>query len=87
MDTDSGSSPAPDPLAFTTIEDALNNDEVELSFKELLNWMLYLAQHKEQRACLLNLMSIAAASLQDLSGLGEEHHSPWTLDRYGSALP
>src|SRR6266478_7815287 len=54
------------------VEDALDNDKAESSFKELLDWMQYLAQHKEQRGRLLDLMSIAAASLRDLTGLEEE---------------
>ena len=69
MDTDRGSSPVPDPLTFTTVEDALDDHEAESSFKQLLDWMRYLAQHKEQRGRLLDLMSIAAASLRDLTGL------------------
>ena len=72
MDMDLGSSPAPDPLAFTTVEDALDDDEAESSYNQLLDWMRYIAQHKEQRGRLLDLMSIAAASLRDLTGLGEE---------------
>jgi hypothetical protein len=72
MDTDKGSSPVPDPLAFATAEDALDDDEAESSYKELLDWMRYIAQHKEQRARLLDLMTAAAASLRDLTGLEEE---------------
>ena len=53
-------------------EDALDDNKAESSFKQLLEWMQYLAQHKEQRGRLLDLMSTAAASLRDLTGLGEE---------------
>ena len=68
MDTDRSSTPVPDPLAFTTVEDEIDDDEAESSFKELLDWMRYLAQHKGQRGRLLDLMSVAADSLRDLTG-------------------
>jgi hypothetical protein len=56
MDEDRGTSPLSDStLAFTTVETEIDDDEAELSFKEMLDWMRYIAQHKGQRACLLDL--------------------------------
>jgi hypothetical protein len=73
MDTDRASSPVLDShLAFTTVDAEIDDDEAESSFKELLDWMRYLAQHRGQRARLLDFTSVAAASLQDLMGLEEE---------------
>ena len=39
MDTDRSSTPVPDSLAFTSVEDEIDDDEAESSFKELLDWM------------------------------------------------
>src|SRR6266568_1683653 len=61
-------SPEPDPIAFTTVDTTLNDDEAESSFKELLDWMRYLAQHKEQRGRLSDLFTAASSSLRDLMG-------------------
>src|SRR6266704_1596925 len=71
MDEDSGpTSPVDDPLAFTTVETEIDDDEAASSFKELLDWMRYLAQHQGQRERLLDLLTTAASSLWDLSGSG-----------------
>ena len=71
MDEDSGpTSPVDDPLAFTTVETEIDDDEAASSFKELLDWMRYLAQHQGQRERLLDLLTTAASSLQDLLGSG-----------------
>jgi hypothetical protein len=73
MDEDRGTSPLSDStLAFTTVETEIDDDEAESSFKEMLDWMRYIAQHKGQRARLLDLTDVAAASLRDLLGLEEE---------------
>jgi len=49
MDEDSGpSTPVNDPIAFTTVEDEINDDEAASSFKELIDWMHFLAQHQGQ---------------------------------------
>ena len=65
-----------DPVAFTTVEDDLPDEEVASSFKELLDWMRYLAQHKEQRGRLLALLTVAGGSLRDLMGLEEDQPTP-----------
>jgi hypothetical protein len=61
----------PDALAFETADKPLDDAEAESSYKELLDWMCYLAQHKEQRGRLLDLFTAAIASLRDLPGSGE----------------
>src|SRR6201994_3753621 len=60
----------PDALAFETIQDPMDEADAESSYKELLDWMRYLAQHKEQRGHLLDLFTVAIASLRDLPGSG-----------------
>jgi hypothetical protein len=45
------------------MEDKIDNNEAESSFKDILDWMQYLAQHKGQLSSLLNLMSVVAAGL------------------------
>src|ERR1700756_816227 len=60
----------PDALAFVTVQDPMDDAEAESSYKELLDWMRYLAQHKEQRGRLLDLFTAAIASLQGLPGSG-----------------
>src|ERR1700760_4915974 len=60
----------PDELAFYTAPNAMDDAEAESSYKELLDWMRYLAQHKEQRGRLLDLFTAAIASLQGLPGSG-----------------
>src|SRR6266568_7356229 len=62
--------PDPDPLAFTTVDTELDDEEAASSFKELLDWMRYLAQHQGQRDCLHDLLTMAASSLRDLMGSG-----------------
>jgi hypothetical protein len=64
-----GAEDSEDPLAFTTVEDDLDEVEAESSFKELLDWMRYLAQHQGQRRRLIDLLSVATDSLRDLSGI------------------
>src|SRR6266704_1094967 len=61
-------SPEPDSIAFTTVDTALNNAEAESSFKEILDWMRYLAQHKEQCGRLSDLLTAASLSLRELMG-------------------
>jgi len=60
----------PDALAFVTVQDPMDEADAESSYKELLDWMRYLAQHKEQRGRLLDLFTVAIASLRDLPGSG-----------------
>src|SRR6266571_4562029 len=61
-------SPDHDPIAFTTVETDLNDDEATSSFKECLDWLRFLAQHKGQRGRLLDLLDTASLSLRDLMG-------------------
>jgi hypothetical protein len=64
-----------EPLAFTTVDEAIDDEEAASSFKELLDWMRYLAQHKEQRGRLLDLLGTATDSLKGLMGLdGDPGH-------------
>ena len=39
----------PDMIVFTTVDSELNDEEAASSFKELLDWMRYLAQHQGQQ--------------------------------------
>ena len=39
---------SPGVLAFETIQDTMDEADAESSYKELLDWMHYLAQYKEQ---------------------------------------
>src|ERR1700759_742969 len=64
---------SPDALAFETVQDPMDEADAESSYKEVLDWMRYLAQHKEQRGRLLDLFTVAIASLRDLPG---SLHSP-----------
>src|SRR6266571_9191854 len=57
-----------DPITFTTVEEDIDDEEAASSFKELLDWMRFLAQHEGQHRRLLNLLTTAASSLQDLRG-------------------
>ena len=57
-----------DPIAFTMVETELDDDEAASSFKECLDWLRFLAQHKGQRGCLLDLLDTASLSLRDLIG-------------------
>src|ERR1700759_736890 len=57
-----------DTTAFATVEDDMDDDEAESSFKELLDWMRYLAQYKGQRGRLTDLLNAAVSSLRSLSG-------------------
>src|ERR1700760_106263 len=61
---------SPGALAFETVQDPMDEADAESSYKELLDWMRYLAQHKEQRGRLLDLFTAAIASLQGLPGSG-----------------
>jgi hypothetical protein len=56
VDPPRASTPAPefDPLAFTTVDDELDDEEASSSFKELTDWLRYVAQHKGQRGRLLH---------------------------------
>jgi hypothetical protein len=86
MSVDSPRSPTPtpedDPISFPTVEDELDDDEAAASFKEFLDWMRYLAQHKGQRGRLLSLLGEAKESLKGLMGLEETPSHPAT---YASA--
>src|SRR6266704_2902990 len=53
-------SPEHDPIAFTTVDTALNDNEAESSFKEVLDWLHYLAQDREQRGRLSDLLAVAS---------------------------
>ena len=66
MDTDD--SMVPIPLAFTTVADELDDNEAESLFKELKDWVWYLAQHKGQRQQLLTLTTKIVMSLLDFLG-------------------
>src|ERR1700760_1548315 len=46
----------------------MDKEDAESSFKELLDWMRYLAQHKGQQGRLTNLLTEAVSSLRALSG-------------------
>src|ERR1700760_2104858 len=35
--------------SFTTVEEKMDNADVESSFQEFINWLWYLTQHQEQR--------------------------------------
>src|ERR1700759_5159594 len=39
----------PPTLSFTTVEEKMDNADVESSFQEFINWLWYLTQHQEQR--------------------------------------
>src|SRR6266568_1227252 len=60
--------PDPDPLAFTMVDTKLDDKEAASSFKELLDWMRYLAQHQGQREHLQDLLTTSTSSLWDLTG-------------------
>jgi hypothetical protein len=60
--------PELDPLGFTTVPTELDDEEASSSFKELLDWMRYLAQHQGQRERLLDLLGAARDSLSGLMG-------------------
>ncbi len=66
-----------EPSSFTipSVEGALQEDEVESSFKELQDWTRYIAQHKEQRQRLLSFTAQVMDSLKTLLG-GEEGEKP-----------
>src|SRR6266704_196120 len=63
-----------EPSSFTipSVEGALQEDEVESSFKELQDWTRYIAQHQEQRQRLLSFTVQVADSLKALLGGAEE---------------
>ena len=60
-----------DSLAFASVEEDMDDEEAESSFKELLDWIRYLAQHQGQRGRLIDLFTVATSSLRDLSGIPE----------------
>ena len=66
-----------EPSSFTipSVEGALQEDEVESSFKELHDWTCYIAQHKEQHQRLLSFTAQVMDSLKTLLG-GEEGEKP-----------
>jgi hypothetical protein len=77
MSIDPPRSPTPDPefeldVNFTTVDEHLDEDASSSAFKELLDWMRYLAQHAEQRERLHDLLGVARDSLRDLMGPGED---------------
>jgi hypothetical protein len=86
MSVDSPSShpsePERDPISFPTVDDEIDDDEAESSFKEFMDWMRFLAQHKGQRGRLLDLLGVATESLKGLMGLEEAPSHP---DTYASA--
>src|SRR6266704_3334264 len=61
-------SPDHDPIAFTTVETEIDDDKAASSFKECLDWLRFLAQHKGQWGRLLDLLNTASLSLRDLIG-------------------
>jgi hypothetical protein len=77
MSVDPPRSPTPEreldlDLEFTTVDERLDEEEAESGFKEMLDWMRYLAQHAEQRGRLVDLLGVARDSLKDLMGPGED---------------
>jgi hypothetical protein len=71
--------PAPedDPISFTTVDETLSDEDATSAFKELLDWMRYLAQHTEQRERLADLLGAARESLGTLMGPeGDPSHTP-----------
>src|ERR1700760_1199618 len=59
---------ADDTLAFTTVDDDIDESEANDSFNELASWIRYLAQYKGQRGRLTSLFDEATSSLRALSG-------------------
>jgi hypothetical protein len=66
MDTDLPAGPTP--LALTTVDDEIDDDEANSSFDELTSWVRYLAQHRGQRRRLLSLANEVAMTLKELLG-------------------
>src|ERR1700760_2303576 len=66
---DEGSSTLPaNTVSFATVADDIDDEEVETSFKELLDWMRYLGQYARQRGRLTALLTEAVDNLRTLSG-------------------
>ena len=65
------------PFTIPSVEGALQDDEVESSFKELHDWTRYIAQHQEQRQRLLCFTAQVMDSLKALLG-GTEGEKPAT---------
>src|ERR1700759_1873330 len=63
-----GPEPDNDNLAFTTVDDDIDESEANDSFNELASWIRYLAQYKGQRGRLTSLFDEATSSLRALSG-------------------
>jgi hypothetical protein len=86
MSVDPPRSPTPqpelDPLVFPTVEDEIDDEEADSSFKEFTDWMRFLAQHRGQRGRLFDLLGEARETLKGLMGLEEAPSHP---DTYASA--
>ena len=68
-DEEEGSpTPPAETLSFATVEEDMDDEEAESSFKELLDWMRYLGQYKGRRGRLTTLLSAAVENLRELSG-------------------
>jgi hypothetical protein len=81
MTVDPPRSPTPalenDPIEFTTVDETLSDEDATSAFKELLDWMRYLAQHVEQRDRLADLLGEARESLRTLRGTERDpSHTP-----------
>src|ERR1700759_4697649 len=59
---------ADDTLAFTTVDDDIDESEANDSFNKLASWIRYLAQYKGQQGRLTSLFDEATSSLRALSG-------------------
>src|SRR6201995_5967136 len=55
-------------VSFATVEEDMDDEEAESSFKELTDWMRYLGQHKGRRGQLTTLLIAAVENLRALSG-------------------
>jgi hypothetical protein len=59
------------------VDETLTDEDAASAFKELLDWMRYLAQHAEQRDRLADLLGEAGESLRALMGPGRDpSHTP-----------
>ena len=70
MATDEASPPTVFHIPHT--EAVLDDEEAEKSFKELQDWVKYIAQHQGQQRRLLQLTTVVVDSLKDLLGEPEE---------------
>src|SRR6201995_1155499 len=67
-DEEGSPTPPAETVSFATLEDDMDDEEAESSFKELLDWMRYLGQYQGRRGRLTTLLSAAVENLRELSG-------------------